>query len=99
MDPHKRKGSQGHMARSLSVFVNNKDRRIDSFFRVIPSTPRVKEGDEIISISPPVDPMKSRYVWVYASVQFVLLVVFYYLLTVRFSGTENPQNHSPHAEI
>ncbi|KAK4788723.1 hypothetical protein SAY86_020042 [Trapa natans] len=51
-----RKGSQGHMARSLSVPVNNKDRRIDSFFRVIPSTPRVKEGDEIISISPPVDP-------------------------------------------
>ncbi|KAK4788496.1 hypothetical protein SAY86_019815 [Trapa natans] len=51
-----RKGLQGHMARSLSVPVNSKDRRIDSFFRVIPSTPHVKEGDEIINISPPVDP-------------------------------------------
>ena len=36
------------IARSLSVPVNDKEaslKRNDSFFRVIPSTPRVKEGD------------------------------------------------------
>ncbi|KAJ0245887.1 hypothetical protein HA466_0175040 [Hirschfeldia incana] len=36
------------IARSLSVPVNGKEaslKRMDSFFRVIPSTPRVKEGD------------------------------------------------------
>ncbi|XP_009126592.1 uncharacterized protein LOC103851495 isoform X1 [Brassica rapa] len=36
------------IARSLSVPVNDKEaslKRMDSFFRVIPSTPRVKEGD------------------------------------------------------
>ncbi|KAL0729461.1 hypothetical protein Bca4012_025554 [Brassica carinata] len=42
--------SKGRMqiARSLSVPVNDKEaslKRMDSFFRVIPSTPRVKEGD------------------------------------------------------
>ncbi|CAN1346468.1 hypothetical protein LINPERPRIM_LOCUS40769 [Linum perenne] len=39
-----------HIARSLSVPVNNKDgsiRRMDSFFRVIPSTPRAKSEAEI----------------------------------------------------
>ncbi|KAK4773655.1 hypothetical protein SAY87_028674 [Trapa incisa] len=54
-----RKGPQKQMSRSLSVPTNSKDRRIrrmDSFFRVIPTTPRVKEGDAVISISPPADP-------------------------------------------
>ncbi|XP_008463941.2 uncharacterized protein LOC103501946 isoform X2 [Cucumis melo] len=43
-----RKGSQKRISRSLSLPVNNKSRsirRTDSFFRVIPSTPRPKEGD------------------------------------------------------
>ncbi|PKI51976.1 hypothetical protein CRG98_027628 [Punica granatum] len=47
------------MSRSLSVPVNNKERsirRMDSFFRVIPSTPCAKEGDTIIDISPTIDP-------------------------------------------
>lgn len=48
---------QCKIARSLSVPVNNKEksiRRMDSFFRVIPSTPRIKEGNELIT-SPSVD--------------------------------------------
>ncbi|OWM68892.1 hypothetical protein CDL15_Pgr025079 [Punica granatum] len=54
-----RKESQRKMSRSLSVPVNNKERsirRMDSFFRVIPSTPCAKEGDTIIDISPTIDP-------------------------------------------
>ncbi|XVE59110.1 hypothetical protein DITRI_Ditri05aG0019000 [Diplodiscus trichospermus] len=42
------KGSMQPIARSLSVPVNNKEeklRRMDSFFRVVPSTPRVKGGE------------------------------------------------------
>ncbi|XP_057954975.1 uncharacterized protein LOC131148988 isoform X2 [Malania oleifera] len=54
-----KKGALRPISRSLSVPVNNKDkslRRMDSFFRVIPSTPHVKEGDVIISnMSPTVD--------------------------------------------
>lgn len=37
---------------------NNKDksiRRMDSFFRVVPSTPRVKEANELLSSSPTKD--------------------------------------------
>lgn len=40
------------MSRSLSVPVINKEkstRKMDSFFRVIPSTPRVKGGDAEVS--------------------------------------------------
>ncbi|XWS28948.1 hypothetical protein CRYUN_Cryun25bG0115400 [Craigia yunnanensis] len=43
-----RKGSMLQLSRSISVPVNNKEgnlRRMDSFFRVIPSTPRVKERE------------------------------------------------------
>ncbi|KAM6578869.1 hypothetical protein CsatB_030706 [Cannabis sativa] len=51
-----KKGNQNrNIARSLSVPVNNKEKslkRMDSFFRVIPSTPRVKEGD-VVSIGSP----------------------------------------------
>lgn len=54
-----RKGDQNrNIARSLSVPINSKEksiRRMDSFFRVIPSTPRVKEGDVISISSPTVD--------------------------------------------
>ncbi|GMN24740.1 hypothetical protein TIFTF001_000678 [Ficus carica] len=53
-----RKGDNRNIARSLSVPVNRKEktmRRMDSFFRVIPSTPRVKEGDVISITSPTVD--------------------------------------------
>lgn len=42
------------IARSLSVPVNNQEkglRRMDSFFRVVPSTPRVKEGIELSTAS------------------------------------------------
>ncbi|KAG8644580.1 hypothetical protein MANES_11G144500v8 [Manihot esculenta] len=49
------KGPQKKISRSLSVPVNGKERsirRMDSFFRVIPSTPRVKEGDVITNASP-----------------------------------------------
>ncbi|XP_065868075.1 uncharacterized protein [Euphorbia lathyris] len=51
------KGAQKPIARSLSVPVHNKDgsiRRMDSFFRVIPSTPRVKE-DVTVTASPGID--------------------------------------------
>ncbi|GFZ20466.1 RING/U-box superfamily protein [Actinidia rufa] len=44
------------ICRSLSVPVINKERRMkrmDSFFRVIPSTPRVKEGDIVMSSTTP----------------------------------------------
>ncbi|OIW05801.1 hypothetical protein TanjilG_23587 [Lupinus angustifolius] len=44
--------AQTMIARSLSVPVNNKEkslRRMDTFFRIIPSTPRVKEGNELIT--------------------------------------------------
>ncbi|KAL2983968.1 hypothetical protein AAZX31_12G065100 [Glycine max] len=44
--------TQRKIARSLSVPANNKDksiRRMDSFFRVVPSTPRVKEGNELLA--------------------------------------------------
>ncbi|CAK7327413.1 unnamed protein product [Dovyalis caffra] len=53
-----RKGTQRQISRSLSVPVNNKERsirRMDSFFRMIPSTPRVKEEDTITNVSPSVD--------------------------------------------
>ncbi|KAL2488805.1 RING/U-box superfamily protein [Forsythia ovata] len=44
---------QRHMARSLSVPDLHKDkgiRKLDSFFRVIPSTPRVKDGNSEVSM-------------------------------------------------
>ncbi|KAF7805581.1 putative E3 ubiquitin-protein ligase MARCH10 isoform X1 [Senna tora] len=50
-----RRDAPGKIARSLSVPVNNKEkslRRMDSFFRVVPSTPRVKEGIELSTASP-----------------------------------------------
>ncbi|KAI4334409.1 hypothetical protein L6164_019107 [Bauhinia variegata] len=53
-----RRESQGQIARSLSVPVINNEkslRRMDSFFRVIPSTPRVKEGNETLAKSPIAD--------------------------------------------
>ncbi|PPR99976.1 hypothetical protein GOBAR_AA20680 [Gossypium barbadense] len=44
-----RKGNVLQISRSFSVPLNDKDgttlRRMDSFFRVVPSTPRVKEGE------------------------------------------------------
>ncbi|CAH8392727.1 unnamed protein product [Eruca vesicaria subsp. sativa] len=43
-----------HIARSRSVPVNDKEaslKGMDSFFRVIPSTPRVKEGDVFLNAS------------------------------------------------
>ncbi|MED6122033.1 hypothetical protein PIB30_035859 [Stylosanthes scabra] len=46
---------QRKIARSLSVPVNNKDkgiRRMDSFYRIVPTTPRVKEGNALSSTSP-----------------------------------------------
>ncbi|XP_012064833.1 uncharacterized protein LOC105628103 isoform X2 [Jatropha curcas] len=52
------KGTQRQISRSLSVPVNNKEksiRRMDSFFRVISSTPRVKEGNVETNSSPGVD--------------------------------------------
>ncbi|KAJ1424356.1 Zinc finger, RING-CH-type [Sesbania bispinosa] len=54
---HKR-DTQRKIARSLSVPANNKDksiRRMDSFFRVVPSTPCVKEGIELLATSPAKD--------------------------------------------
>ncbi|XP_038709943.1 uncharacterized protein LOC120004705 isoform X1 [Tripterygium wilfordii] len=54
----RRKAAQVSMNRSLSMPINNKERSIrqmDSFFRVIPSTPRVKEGDITSNTSPTVD--------------------------------------------
>ncbi|GMY10348.1 hypothetical protein FCV25MIE_05587 [Fagus crenata] len=53
-----RKGAQLKISRSLSVPINNKERsirRMDSFFRVIPSTPRVKEVDAMSNTSPTKD--------------------------------------------
>ncbi|RXI04569.1 hypothetical protein DVH24_038843 [Malus domestica] len=53
-----RKESRRQIARSLSVPVNHKEmnlKMMDSFFRVIPSTPRVKEGDGVSISSPTVD--------------------------------------------
>lgn len=50
------RGVHRRISRSLSVPVNNKDRsikRMDSFFRVIPSTPRVKELDAMTMNSSP----------------------------------------------
>lgn len=48
------KVAQLHIARSLSVPDFSKDRslrRMDSFFRVIPSTPRVKDGDDVTPVT------------------------------------------------
>ncbi|KAI4322255.1 hypothetical protein L6164_021966 [Bauhinia variegata] len=53
-----RRECQVQIARSLSVPVINKEnnlRRFDSFIRVIPSTPRVKEGIETLTKSPIAD--------------------------------------------
>ncbi|KAK2987753.1 hypothetical protein RJ640_016348 [Escallonia rubra] len=50
------KGAHRYISRSLSVPVNSKERsirRTDSFFRVISSTPRVKDGDARMSTSTP----------------------------------------------
>ncbi|TKY67225.1 queuine tRNA-ribosyltransferase subunit QTRTD1 [Spatholobus suberectus] len=52
--PLNKREAQQKIARSLSVPANNKDksiRRMDSFFRVVPSTPRVKEGNELLATS------------------------------------------------
>ncbi|KAJ7980985.1 RING/U-box protein [Quillaja saponaria] len=54
----RRKEAQRQISRSLSVPVNTKEKsikRMDSFFRVIPSTPRVKEGNEMLTASPITD--------------------------------------------
>ncbi|KAB2018523.1 hypothetical protein ERO13_D08G214500v2 [Gossypium hirsutum] len=51
------KGSMLKISRSFSVPVNEKEgklRRMDSFFRVVPSTPRAKEGE--ISSNPSIRP-------------------------------------------
>ncbi|KAK7312562.1 hypothetical protein VNO77_36506 [Canavalia gladiata] len=56
--PLNKRETQRKIARSLSVPVNNKDksiRRMDSFFRIVPSTPRVKEGNELLASSPSKD--------------------------------------------
>lgn len=53
-----RSSAQRQIVRSLSVPVNNNEkglRRMDSFFRVIPSTPRVKDGIELSTASPAKD--------------------------------------------
>ncbi|KAL9413105.1 hypothetical protein AB3S75_041724 [Citrus x aurantiifolia] len=53
-----RKGALKQISRSLSVPLNRKEgsiRRMDSFFRVIPATPRVNEGEEISNTSQIVD--------------------------------------------
>ncbi|KAF7823410.1 putative E3 ubiquitin-protein ligase MARCH10 isoform X1 [Senna tora] len=53
-----RKEAKGQIARSLSVPVDDMDksmRRMDTFFRVIPSTPRVKEKKETLTTSPAKD--------------------------------------------
>ncbi|WJX44180.1 hypothetical protein P8452_31190 [Trifolium repens] len=54
-----KKETRQKIARSLSMPANNnKDksiRRMDSFFRVVPSTPRVKEINELLSTSPTKD--------------------------------------------
>lgn len=45
-----------HIARSRSVPVLNEDisiKRMDSFFRVIPSTPRVKDSDTVSPTNSP----------------------------------------------
>ncbi|KAF3455007.1 hypothetical protein FNV43_RR05455 [Rhamnella rubrinervis] len=58
INPAKKEAQNRQISRSLSVPVNNKEktmRRMDSFFRVIPSTPRVREGDVISVASPTVD--------------------------------------------
>ncbi|KAK7262319.1 hypothetical protein RJT34_29886 [Clitoria ternatea] len=52
--PLNKREAQRKIARSLSVPVNNKDkslRRMDSFFRIVPSTPRVKEINELLTTS------------------------------------------------
>ncbi|XP_004505986.1 uncharacterized protein [Cicer arietinum] len=56
--PLSKKETRRKIARSLSVPTNNKDkslRRMNSFFRVVPSTPRVKEINELLSASPTKD--------------------------------------------
>ncbi|XP_027345350.1 uncharacterized protein LOC113857545 isoform X2 [Abrus precatorius] len=56
--PLNKREVQRKIARSLSVPVNNKDksiRRMDSFFRIVPSTPRIKEGNELPNSSPTKD--------------------------------------------
>ncbi|XP_048324884.2 uncharacterized protein LOC107411343 isoform X2 [Ziziphus jujuba] len=59
INPVKKEVQTRQISRSLSVpVINNKEktmRRMDSFFRVIPSTPRAKEGDVISIASPKVD--------------------------------------------
>ncbi|XP_023923870.1 uncharacterized protein LOC112035280 [Quercus suber] len=53
-----RKGVRVQISRSLSVPINNKERsirRMDSFFRVIPSTPQVKDVDVMSNTSPTED--------------------------------------------
>ncbi|KAK6936037.1 Zinc finger, RING-CH-type [Dillenia turbinata] len=50
------RGARRQIARSLSVPVNNREQRLkrmDSFFRVIPSTPRVREGDSTMDTTSP----------------------------------------------
>ncbi|KAH0660452.1 hypothetical protein KY289_029200 [Solanum tuberosum] len=50
------KETQLRISRSLSLPVINKDRRtrrVESFFRVIPSTPQGKDGDSTVPATPP----------------------------------------------
>lgn len=55
-----------HIGRSRSVPVNDKEaslKGMDSFFRVIPSTPRVKEGDVFSNASEAVNTGKVISSW------------------------------------
>ncbi|KAM0013861.1 putative Zinc finger, RING-CH-type, Zinc finger, RING/FYVE/PHD-type [Helianthus debilis subsp. tardiflorus] len=54
---------QGHIARSRSVPVLNEDisiKRMDSFFRVIPSAPRVKDSDTVLPTPSPTHDMDNE---------------------------------------
>ncbi|KAK4255075.1 hypothetical protein QN277_008121 [Acacia crassicarpa] len=56
--PMQRSSAQRQIVRSLSVPANIKEkslRRMDSFFRIVPSTPRVKDGVELPTASPSKD--------------------------------------------
>lgn len=50
------RGAKMRISRSISLPVNNKDqsiRKVESFFRVIPSTPSAKDANSVTSATPP----------------------------------------------
>lgn len=64
------------ISRSISLPVNNKDqsiRKVESFFRVIPSTPSAKDANSVTSATPPTGDSGNLLFYFAASMSFLVI--------------------------